>query len=134
MDVTYAPYRDGDGAPTMAPNISYPLVWELGSEYGKWGKEIFLETEALAKAQRVGQWVNGTDVETPAEYKRRHARSLSKSPSIPDAVVDEDLDIVEEESDIVEEYEIAVEPKTRTTRSRRKSWWKRLFEPGNRKR
>ncbi|KAJ3769639.1 hypothetical protein FB446DRAFT_747069 [Lentinula raphanica] len=47
---------------------------QAGAEYGKWGKEAFLQAESGAKAQRLGMWKAGTSGETPAEYKRRHAQ------------------------------------------------------------
>ncbi|TDL16616.1 staphylococcal nuclease [Rickenella mellea] len=46
---------------------------QSGAEYGKWGKETFLEAEAEAKASRRGMWKHGVSAETPAEYKRRYA-------------------------------------------------------------
>ncbi|KAJ7178853.1 hypothetical protein C8R43DRAFT_974465 [Mycena crocata] len=52
---------------------------QAGAEYGKWGKEVFLQTEAEAKAARRGMWVNGTTAESPSEYKRRHAQAESSS-------------------------------------------------------
>ncbi|KAF7975978.1 hypothetical protein HWV62_8126 [Athelia sp. TMB] len=48
---------------------------QAGAEYGKGGKDAFLRVEAEAKAARRGMWASGTKAETPAEYKRRHAKA-----------------------------------------------------------
>ncbi|RDB17699.1 putative endonuclease LCL3 [Hypsizygus marmoreus] len=50
---------------------------QAGAEYGKWGKEKFLQVESEAKAARRGMWAKGTSAETPAEYKRRFASASS---------------------------------------------------------
>lgn len=50
--------------------------------YGGYAKEEYQRYEALAKEARKGMWENGTDVETPTEYKRRYGRHA-------EAVVDE---------------------------------------------
>ncbi|KAH8117419.1 hypothetical protein DFH11DRAFT_1687426 [Phellopilus nigrolimitatus] len=47
---------------------------QTGAEYGKFGKQVFLDTEAKAKKAKKGQWIHGTDGESPAEYKRRYAQ------------------------------------------------------------
>ncbi|KAJ6460362.1 hypothetical protein C8R47DRAFT_1161010 [Mycena vitilis] len=52
---------------------------QAGAEYGKWGKEEFIRVENEAKAARRGMWANGTDAESPSEYKRRHAASESSA-------------------------------------------------------
>ncbi|KAF8312326.1 staphylococcal nuclease [Clavulina sp. PMI_390] len=60
-------------------NVGYEMVkagWattytQSGAAYGSFGKDGFLVAEAKAKASRKGMWVNG-EVETPAEYKKRH--------------------------------------------------------------
>ncbi|KAF8153951.1 SNase-domain-containing protein [Crassisporium funariophilum] len=46
---------------------------QAGAEYGKLGKEGYLRLENEAKAARRGMWKHGTNIESPAEYKRRHA-------------------------------------------------------------
>ncbi|KAF9221833.1 staphylococcal nuclease, partial [Gyrodon lividus] len=46
---------------------------QAGAEYGPWGREAFLRLEAEARAAKRGMWNNDKGVETPAEYKRRHA-------------------------------------------------------------
>ncbi|EJD54050.1 SNase-domain-containing protein [Auricularia subglabra TFB-10046 SS5] len=64
---------------------------QAGAEYGQRTKEQFQLVEAEAKAAKRGMWVHGTKGETPAEYKRRHARAgsveeaekLLKTPSTP---------------------------------------------------
>jgi endonuclease YncB( thermonuclease family) len=43
-----------------------------GAQYGGWGQAAFLEAQAEAQAARRGIWHAGTDIETPAEYKKRH--------------------------------------------------------------
>ncbi|KAI9435460.1 hypothetical protein H4582DRAFT_1969525 [Lactarius indigo] len=43
-----------------------------GAEYGGWGQDVFLAAQAEAQAARRGIWHAGTDIETPAEYKKRH--------------------------------------------------------------
>ncbi|KAI9451414.1 nuclease [Lactarius psammicola] len=43
-----------------------------GAEYGGWGQDAFLAAQAEAQAARRGIWHAGTDIETPAEYKKRH--------------------------------------------------------------
>jgi len=48
---------------------------QAGAEYGKHGKGVFLQTEAKAKAARRGMWAAGVTAETPAEYKKRHAKA-----------------------------------------------------------
>jgi len=48
---------------------------QAGAEYGKWGKEEFLRVENEAKAARRGMWANGTTLESPSEFKRRHAQA-----------------------------------------------------------
>ncbi|KAF7984509.1 hypothetical protein HWV62_13663 [Athelia sp. TMB] len=48
---------------------------QAGAEYGKGGKDAFLRVEAEARAARRGMWASGTKAETPAEYKRRHAKA-----------------------------------------------------------
>ncbi|KXN85225.1 putative endonuclease LCL3 [Leucoagaricus sp. SymC.cos] len=52
---------------------------QAGAEYGKEGKEEYLRVEAEARAARKGMWRKGVTIETPAEYKRRHA-SVSPEP------------------------------------------------------
>jgi endonuclease YncB( thermonuclease family) len=43
-----------------------------GAEYGGWGQDAFLAAQAEAQTARRGIWHAGTDIETPAEYKKRH--------------------------------------------------------------
>ncbi|EJD05898.1 nuclease [Fomitiporia mediterranea MF3/22] len=45
--------------------------------YGRSGKEGHLKIEAEAKEQRCGMWVKGSNIETPAEYKRRRRTSAA---------------------------------------------------------
>ncbi|KAJ7650638.1 hypothetical protein FB45DRAFT_888331 [Roridomyces roridus] len=55
---------------------------QAGAEYGKEGKEEYLRVEAEAKAARRGMWANGLTMESPAEYKRRHAASEGSDPPV----------------------------------------------------
>ncbi|KAI0798199.1 SNase-domain-containing protein [Abortiporus biennis] len=48
---------------------------QAGAEYGDYGKDEFLRIQADAQAARRGIWRKGLNNETPAEYKRRYARS-----------------------------------------------------------
>ncbi|KAJ7746604.1 hypothetical protein B0H16DRAFT_941717 [Mycena metata] len=57
---------------------------QAGAEYGKWGKEEFLRVENEAKAARRGMWAEGTDAESPSEYKRRHAQAESSDTKVVD--------------------------------------------------
>ncbi|PPQ83913.1 hypothetical protein CVT25_000658 [Psilocybe cyanescens] len=50
---------------------------QAGAEYGKLGKSEFLRLEAEAKAARRGMWEGGKMVETPSQYKRRHAAAAT---------------------------------------------------------
>lgn len=43
-----------------------------GAEYGGWGQDAFLAAQAEAQAAKRGIWHAGTDIETPAEYKKRY--------------------------------------------------------------
>jgi len=52
---------------------------QAGAEYGQWGKDEFLRIEAEAKAAQRGMWKFGVSSETPAEYKRRYAKSETAS-------------------------------------------------------
>ncbi|KZP27968.1 nuclease [Athelia psychrophila] len=52
---------------------------QAGAEYGKHGKGVFLQIEAKAKAARRGMWAAGVTAETPAEYKKRHAKAEAES-------------------------------------------------------
>ncbi|KDR73970.1 hypothetical protein GALMADRAFT_250697 [Galerina marginata CBS 339.88] len=76
---------------------------QAGAEYGKLGKEGYLRLEAEAKVARRGMWKGGKVVETPAEYKRRHA---SAAP--------------------LEEAE-GGKPSSPTSAAPKKSWLRRLF-------
>ncbi|KAJ7039540.1 hypothetical protein C8F04DRAFT_1085636 [Mycena alexandri] len=57
---------------------------QAGAEYGKWGKEEFLRVENEAKAARRGMWAEGTNAESPSEYKRRHAQAESSDTKVVD--------------------------------------------------
>jgi len=49
------------------------VVYEQGgAQYGNWDKEVYMAAEAEARAARRGIWQGGTDIETPAEYKKRY--------------------------------------------------------------
>ncbi|KZW03691.1 nuclease [Exidia glandulosa HHB12029] len=52
---------------------------QAGAEYGERTMEQFQLVEAEAKASKRGMWEKGTKGETPAEYKRRHARGLEEA-------------------------------------------------------
>ncbi|KAH9017390.1 nuclease [Lactarius pseudohatsudake] len=43
-----------------------------GAQYGGWGQDVYLAAQAEAQAARRGMWHAGTDIETPAEYKKRY--------------------------------------------------------------
>jgi len=45
---------------------------QSGGVYGREGKEKYMEVEAKAQTKRQGMWRHGTDLESPAEYKKRH--------------------------------------------------------------
>ncbi|KAI5124543.1 hypothetical protein M0805_003065 [Coniferiporia weirii] len=68
---------------------------EGGAVYGKWGAAKFLKLEAQAKKKKIGQWARGTDVESPAEYKRRYARQGSTSATLDVTAVDDIPEVVE---------------------------------------
>ncbi|KDQ52342.1 hypothetical protein JAAARDRAFT_40235 [Jaapia argillacea MUCL 33604] len=53
-----------------------------GAEYGKWGREEFERVEGEAKAARRGMWKDGTELESPAEYKKRYANGASSSTDV----------------------------------------------------
>ncbi|KIM61809.1 hypothetical protein SCLCIDRAFT_121039 [Scleroderma citrinum Foug A] len=55
---------------------------QAGAEYGPWTREEFLRVEAEARASRRGMWKHGRIIETPAEYKRRHALLQPPSPPL----------------------------------------------------
>ncbi|KAF8637145.1 hypothetical protein AX17_003049 [Amanita inopinata Kibby_2008] len=44
------------------------------AEYGEGGKELYLKAEKEARGSKRGMWQHGTNIETPASYKRRHAQ------------------------------------------------------------
>ncbi|KAF9813659.1 hypothetical protein IEO21_05430 [Rhodonia placenta] len=46
---------------------------QAGAEYGRWGSAEFLRLQAEAQAARRGIWKYGLDLESAADYKRRHA-------------------------------------------------------------
>ncbi|KAF7312178.1 TNase-like domain-containing protein [Mycena indigotica] len=50
---------------------------QAGAEYGKWGKAEYLKVENDAKVKRIGMWEKGTSLESPAEFKRRHAQTAN---------------------------------------------------------
>lgn len=93
----------GKNLPEEMLKSGWAVTYEqAGAEYGKLGKEGYLRLEAESKAARRGMWKGGSNAETPAEYKRRHA----SSGSLP-----------------VEEPKLA----TSGTRKRQKTWWSKLF-------
>ncbi|KAJ7056550.1 hypothetical protein C8F01DRAFT_1154070 [Mycena amicta] len=55
---------------------------QAGAEYGKWSKEEFNRVENEAKAKRVGMWAKGTNVESPSEFKRRHAQGVASETKV----------------------------------------------------
>ncbi|KAF7327493.1 TNase-like domain-containing protein [Mycena kentingensis (nom. inval.)] len=57
---------------------------QVNAEYGKWGKDEFLRVENEAKARRRGMWQKGTRIETPAEFKRRHANESTAKGQVPE--------------------------------------------------
>ncbi|TFK69171.1 staphylococcal nuclease [Pluteus cervinus] len=72
----------------------YGTVYEQhGAQYGSWGKELYQKLEADAKEDRRGMWKNGPDIETPAQYKRRHAQG-----NVDDASASSDEDTAVPES------------------------------------
>ncbi|KAL5529164.1 hypothetical protein ACEPAG_5138 [Sanghuangporus baumii] len=52
--------------------------------YGPGGLEGHLAIEAKAKKQRKGRWIDGPDIESPSEWKRRHRLSASPEEPIQD--------------------------------------------------
>ncbi|KAG6331059.1 hypothetical protein ID866_8028 [Astraeus odoratus] len=54
---------------------------QSGAEYGPSNREEFLRWEAKARTARRGIWKYGMTGETPADYKKRHASSLSPADS-----------------------------------------------------
>jgi len=56
---------------------------QSAAQYGKEGKAAYVAAEKRAKAKRRGMWKHGTTIETPAEYKRRHAQPAHKSQDEP---------------------------------------------------
>ncbi|KAH9477145.1 putative endonuclease lcl3 [Psilocybe cubensis] len=50
---------------------------QAGAEYGHLGKDGFLRLENEAKAARRGIWKGGKSLETPSQYKRRHAAATT---------------------------------------------------------
>ncbi|KJA22628.1 hypothetical protein HYPSUDRAFT_138887 [Hypholoma sublateritium FD-334 SS-4] len=94
----------GKNIPAEMLKAGWAVTYEqAGAEYGQLGKEGYLRLEAQAKAARRGMWKDGRNVETPAEYKRRHASAAS-----------------------LEEAEAAKHP---VLRKARKSWLGRLLPP-----
>ncbi|KAF8958556.1 SNase-domain-containing protein [Flammula alnicola] len=68
----------GKNLPAEMLKAGWAMTYEqAGAEYGKLGKEGYLRLEAQAKAARKGMWKDGTNAETPAEYKRRYASAGS---------------------------------------------------------
>jgi len=60
--------------------LGWAVTYEqAGAEYGKLGKEGCLTLQAQAQAARRGMWKDGINVETPAEYKRRYAKSANQA-------------------------------------------------------
>ncbi|KAF8895191.1 hypothetical protein BD779DRAFT_1498029 [Infundibulicybe gibba] len=54
---------------------------QAGADYAPWGKDAFLRIEEEARSKRRGMWKHGVDsVETPGEYKRRHAAGSDSIP------------------------------------------------------
>ncbi|KAH9003774.1 nuclease [Lactarius hatsudake] len=69
-----------------------------GAQYGGWGQDVYLAAQAEAQAARRGIWYAGTNIETPAEYKKRYRAEQEA--------------IHEEESETeLEEFEPEPEPK-----------------------
>ncbi|KAL0952816.1 hypothetical protein HGRIS_007041 [Hohenbuehelia grisea] len=52
---------------------------QSNAEYGPEGKEAFLAAEAEAKNARRGIWQAKSKLETPAEYKRKHAQAARQA-------------------------------------------------------
>jgi len=50
-----------------------------GAVYGEEGKDRYLEVERKAQAKRVGMWIDGLNLETPAEYKKKYKNVKSKA-------------------------------------------------------
>jgi len=60
----------------------YAIVYEgAGAHYDPYGKDKFLALEAAAKKSKCGMWASKTVLESPAEYKRRHAALTEKGSS-----------------------------------------------------
>ncbi|KAF8588123.1 SNase-domain-containing protein [Ramaria rubella] len=61
-------------------SAGYATTYEQsGAEYGRWGKEQFLQYEEAARAARRGMWASTVALETPAEYKKRHREGTTPS-------------------------------------------------------
>jgi len=56
-----------------------------GAEYGGWGQAAFLAAQTEAQAARRGIWHAGTNIETPAEYKKRHRAAQEAREEEPEA-------------------------------------------------
>jgi len=60
----------------------YAIVYEgAGAHYDPFGKDKFLALEAAAKKSKRGMWASKTVLESPTEYKRRHATLAEKGSS-----------------------------------------------------
>ncbi|KAI0295108.1 hypothetical protein B0F90DRAFT_1927656 [Multifurca ochricompacta] len=71
----------------------WAVVYEqAGAEYGEVGKDPYLLAQAEAQSARKGIWQGGTDIETPAEYKKRYRTAE-------EARIEEELDAPEPEGD-----------------------------------
>ena len=46
---------------------------QSGAEYGAHTKEVFLKAQEKAQKARRGIWAEGLGIESPAEYKKKHA-------------------------------------------------------------
>ncbi|KZT36256.1 nuclease [Sistotremastrum suecicum HHB10207 ss-3] len=54
--------------------VGWAVVYDqTGAEYGKWGQTSFLKLEDEARTARRGMWKSLQKLETPKEYKNRHA-------------------------------------------------------------
>jgi len=79
------------------PSVLYPFLTNLsldmvkngwartyvqgGAVYGTEGKDKYLKVEEKAQTKGVGMWVDGLDLETPAEHKKKYKNVKSNAAS-----------------------------------------------------
>ncbi|KZV65278.1 nuclease [Peniophora sp. CONT] len=85
----HVPRRLLPGVFFKGPSVSIEMIragWAVvyeqsGAEYGAYSKEYYQKVEAEAISARRGLWVNGTNAEKPAEWKKRVRAAKSAKPA-----------------------------------------------------